>query len=281
MRSLIPALGALGVLMIYSGLTSRTSGRSKAFGALDRLCQEAGGSLTAGRLAMVCCGLFGVSFLVVAGFTSAAVPAIVLATAASVAPIAMLRSRRASRREVFREQWPDAIATLIAGVRAGISLPEVCCSLSQRGPGDLRPGFSGLAATYRATGSFEAGLAKLRDTMADPVADRICVALGVAHDVGGNDLVRVLRTLSEFVREDLRVRKEIRARWSWTVSAARVAAASPWIVLLIMSLRPEAAAAYATGSGSMVILGGAVATVTGYRLMLRAARLPDDDRLET
>ena len=281
MRSLIPALGALGLLMIFSGLTSRTSRRSKAFGALDRLCLEAGGALTAGQLALASCGLFVASFIVVAGVTSAAVPAIILATAASIAPIAMLRSKRASRREAFREQWPDAIATLIAGVRAGISLPEVCCSLSQRGPVDLRPGFSRLAATYRSTGSFQAGLATLRDTMGDPVADRICVALGVAHDVGGNDLVRVLRTLGEFVRDDLRVRKEIRARWSWTVSAARVAAASPWVVLLIMSLRPEAAAAYRTGSGSMVILGGLIATVAGYRLMLRAARLPDDDRLET
>jgi tight adherence protein B len=91
--------------------------------------------------------------------------------------------------------------------------------------------------------------------------------------------VRVLRTLGDFVREDVRVRKEIEARWSWTLTAARVAAAAPWIVLVMMSTRPEAAAAYNSTAGATVVGAGAAVTIAGYRLMLRAARLPDHRRL--
>ena len=91
--------------------------------------------------------------------------------------------------------------------------------------------------------------------------------------------MRVLRTLGNFVREDIRVRKEIEARWSWTVTAARVAAGAPWLVLLLMSTRPEAAIAYNSASGVVVVIAGAAATILGYRLMLRAARLPEDRRL--
>jgi len=115
--------------------------------------------------------------------------------------------------------------------------------------------------------------------MADPVADRVVTVLVLAHEVGGTDLVRVLRTLGDFVREDLKVRQEIEARWSWTVTAARVAAAAPWLVLVMMSTRPETATAFSSPSGVLVILMGAAATGLGYALMLRAARLPTERRL--
>ncbi len=168
---------------------------------------------------------------------------------------------------------------MIAAVRSGVSLPEACTSLTERGPEGLREGWLSFASTYRATGSFRAGLERLVSTLADPVADRVSAALSIAQDVGGTELVRVLRAVGDFVRDDLRVRKEIEARWSWTVTAARVAAAAPWVVLLLMSTRPESAAAYNTPNGVLVISIGAAATVIGYRLMLRAARLPEDRRL--
>jgi tight adherence protein B len=217
--------------------------------------------------------------IVTAGLTGSLVVALAAGAAAAWSPVALARSRRMRRRRGFREAWPDAIATLIASVRAGVSLPEACASLLSRGPLQLRPGFEAFSSSYRATGSFQAALTRLRAELADPVADRVALALSMAHEVGGTDLVRVLRTLADFVREDLRVRKEIESRWSWTVSAARVAAAAPWVVLVMMSLRPEAAAAYDSAAGATVIGVGAAATFIGYRLMLRAARLPEDSRV--
>ena len=59
-----------------------------------------------------------------------------------------------------------------------------------------------------------------------------------------------------------------------------VAVAAPWIVLLLMCLRPEAAAAYNSTTGVMVIAVGGLTTALGYMAMLRAARLPAERRLE-
>lgn len=279
MKLLVPAMLATGVLLIYSGLTAPPTRRARSAGWLRWLIDESGmPSLTPVRLLGASAGLALTSFVLFAGITGAFVPSLVVALAAAAAPIGYVRAKRIDRRRALREAWPDALASMVAGIRAGVSLPEVCASLAERGPEDLKPAFSAFAATYRASGTFSTALQRLRDALADPVGDRVVAALGLAHEVGGTDLVRVLRTLSDFVREDLRIRKEIEARWSWTVTAARVAAASPWIVLLIMSLRPEAAAAYDSPSGGMVVLFGAVATVGGYRLMLRAARLPEERR---
>ncbi|HJG52920.1 MAG TPA: type II secretion system protein F, partial [Brachybacterium faecium] len=88
-----------------------------------------------------------------------------------------------------------------------------------------------------------------------------------------------LRTLSAFLREDARTRAELEARQSWTVNAARLALAAPWIVLALMATRPQAAQAYDTATGMVLIVVGAVASLIAYRVMLLIARLPQDERV--
>jgi tight adherence protein B len=50
-----------------------------------------------------------------------------------------------------------------------------------------------------------------------------------------------LRALSGYLREDLRTRGELESRQAWTVNAARLAVAAPWVVLLLMSLQRDVA----------------------------------------
>ena len=281
MKLLIPAMGALGLLLVYDGIAyGQGSARPRGLRHLNVLLRDAGLDSSSGKwLILSTFGLEILTLAIVLGLTGSLIVAGTLAVAVICLPFSVLRGRVASRRRRFHEAWPDAVATLIASVRAGVALPEACASLTERGPVELRSGFRSFSSTYRASGSFTAGLARLQDDMADPIADRVIAALILTYEVGGTELVRVLRSLGDFVREDLRVRKEIEARWSWTVTAARVAAAAPWIVLLLMATRPEAAAAYNSSSGMAVIGGGAVATIVGYRLMLRASRLPEERRL--
>jgi len=97
--------------------------------------------------------------------------------------------------------------------------------------------------------------------------------------VGGTDLGRLLRTLSGFLREDARTRAELESRQSWTVNAARLAVAAPWIMLALLSLRPDAVEAYNTGAGVVVLAVGGALCLAAYRLMLRLGRLPDEERV--
>ena len=281
MRSTIVAIGALGIALIYAGITSPPRRRRPVWIIrLEEFTHDAGfrrlsgirflGILTAGWLLLL---------ILSAGITTSLSIALTIATASVWLVLTTVRSRREERRRQRGTVWPDAIAVLIAAVRAGVSLPEACIGLTNRGPDELKEGFDAFTSTYRASGSFDAALVALRTELSDPIGDRVAVALGLANEVGGSDLVRVLRALGDFVREDLRVRKEIEARWSWTVTAARVAAAAPWAVLLMMSTRPEAARAYDSATGALVLALGGSATIIGYRLMLRAARLPDEPRL--
>ena len=81
------------------------------------------------------------------------------------------------------------------------------------------------------------------------------------------------------LREDMRTRGELEARQSWTVNGAKVAVAAPWLVLALLSTRPQAAVAYASASGAVILLAGAVVSIVAYRLMLRLGRLPEEERM--
>jgi tight adherence protein B len=55
--------------------------------------------------------------------------------------------------------------------------------------------------------------------------------------------------------------------------------AAPWVVLGLLSLRPEAVAAYNTAAGSVVLVVGGSLCLIAYRVMLRIGRLPDEERV--
>ncbi|KQY21179.1 type II secretion system protein F [Cellulomonas sp. Root485] len=209
------------------------------------------------------------------------IPSIALCFAlfAAMAPWAVVRGRARRRRARLRQLWPEVVDHLGSGIRAGLALPEAVAQIGERGPVELREAFTAFAEDYRATGRFSDSLDALKARLADPVADRIVEALRLTRDVGGTDLGRLLRTLSTFLREDVRTRGELEARQSWTVYAARLAVAAPWVVLALLATRSEAAAAYDTPAGFAVLAVGGACTIVAYLVMLRIARLPDDPRV--
>jgi tight adherence protein B len=194
-------------------------------------------------------------------------------------PYAQVRRLAGKRRADLREVWPEVVDNLASAVRAGLSLPEALSALSTRGPEVLRPPFARFAAEYRSSGRFGPCLDRLKDDLADPVGDRIVETLRVAREVGGTDLGRVLRTLATFLREDARARAELETRQGWTVSAARLAVAAPWVVLLLLATQSTTLAAYDSPVGTALLIGGGVVCVVAYRLMLRLGRLPEDVRV--
>ena len=122
-------------------------------------------------------------------------------------------------------------------------------------------------------------LDRLKDGLADPVGDRVCETVRVAREVGGSDLGTVLRTLSAFLREDARTRGELEARQSWTVNAARLAVAAPWLILLLLASQSTTLGAYDSPAGIMLLAIGGGVCVVAYRLMVWIGRLPEERRV--
>ena len=273
-------LGGVGLLPIWMSCTSDPprwrSRRSRLLA--DILVQAGAGRTSPTMFVLGSIGLGLLIGLVFLGMSRAWPVALAFAAIFTAIPFLVISSRARNRRTRLREVWPEAVDTLVSGVRAGMSLPEALTNLGERGPEAVRPQFRAFATDYAASARFDSSLDRLKTRFADPVADRIVEALRLAHEVGGTDLGTLLRSLSQMLREDMRTRGELEARQSWTVNGAKVAVAAPWLVLALLSSRPQAAAAYATTAGAVVLLIGAVVSVIAYRLMLRLGRLPEEER---
>ena len=283
MGSLAGLLFGLGVFLVWRSFEPPAPPRpgrvTRRERAADLLAQAGIETVTPGALLASCVGV-GTVVLVLMYVVSRS-PAIALAFAvmASYAPVALVKYRARQRRSELRDLWPEIVDNLASGVRAGLSLPEALTQVGLRGPAELRRPFQRFGEDYRATGRFYQCLDRLKAGLADPVGDRIVESLRMAREVGGTDLGRLLRTLSAFLREDARTRAELETRQAWTVNAARLAVAAPWIVLALLSLRPEAVDAYNSAAGLVVLLIGGGLCLVAYRVMVRIGRLPEEERV--
>ena len=283
MGALLGLLFGLGVFLVWRSFTPPAPRRSarptRRDRAADLLAQAGIEAVTPGGLAASCLGVGAV--VLVGMYVVSHSPAIALAFAciASWAPVALVKHRARQRRSDLRALWPEVVDNLASGVRAGLSLPEALTQIGVRGPEELRRPFVRFGEDYRATGKFYDCLDRLKASLADPVGDRIVESLRMARQVGGSDLGRLLRTLSAFLREDARTRAELETRQGWTINAARLAVAAPWIVLGLLSLRPQAVDAYNSAAGVVVLGVGGGLCLVAYRVMVRIGRLPEEVRV--
>lgn len=282
MSAALGLLAGLGLFLIWTACWSAPAhnvmpGRRSR---VARLLHQAGvPQVSPASLLASTAGLAVLVVLIVFVLTGAPAIALCFGLFSAYLPFALLQMRARRRLAVMRDLWPDVVDHLRSAIRAGLSLPEALVQLGSKGPDQLREEFKAFGADYRATGHFESALQRLKSTLADPVADRIIEALRLTRDVGGSDLGRLLGTLSEFLRDHARTRSELEARQSWTVNAARLAVAAPWIVLMLMATRPEAIAAYNSAAGWAVLGGGLLLSVFCYRIMLRIGALPEEQRV--
>lgn len=284
MGAALGGLFGLGLLLVAWSRQGRHPVKGRSRGTrktpLRDLLAEAGHPFASPRLVVGACAASAcLAFVVVAGASSSAAIGAPFAAFAGYAPIGLLRAQRRRRSVELRELWPDVVDNLASAVRAGLGLAEALAELGERGPGPLRAPFASFAQDYRATGRFSMSLDRLKESLADPTGDRVVEAVRMAREVGGTELGRLLRTLSEFLREDARTRAEVATRQGWTVNAARLALAAPWIVLGLFALRPASVAAYNTTAGVFVLLSGGGLSLIAYRVMLRIARLPEEERV--
>ncbi len=283
MGALLGLVFGIGLLLIWQSGTRRSphpTGPGSRSRQRSELLRQAGvDGVSPAQLGLIQVVAAGIVALVVLVATGTVAIATCFAVMGFFVPIALLRRLRTKRAVELREVWPEVVDNLASGVRAGLALPEALSSLGARGPEPLRAPFRRFGADYRASGRFMECLDRLKDSLADPVGDRICETLRVAREVGGTDLGQVLRTLSAFLREDARTRAELETRQGWTINAARLAVAAPWLVLLLLGTQSTTLRAYDSPTGAAVLAIGGVVCVVAYRVMVRIGRLPQERRV--
>jgi tight adherence protein B len=175
--------------------------------------------------------------------------------------------------------WPEVIDHLMSGIQSGLSLTESLAGLSTRGPEVLRPAFTQFKANLYGSGDLTQAIEELKAKFSHHGSDQIFEALIISKALGGSELLQILRTLGDFLRQDLALRREIEVKHGWIKNSAHLSAAAPWILLLLLSTQPSTATAYSTTTGALILVAGLVMTGVAYIWMNRLGRLPVTPRV--
>lgn len=251
----------------------------RRFGRLRRWCDEAG--LAGVSLAVIAIVLGTVSVIVASAVTAIIpVPAVApLGVALGFGvPLIALSSVRDSRRRRARALWPDVIDSIRVSLRSGSTLLESVGTASSMVPAEWRAAWAGLESDLRRGSDADVALRRLQHTLADPIADRVIESLAVAREFGGTELPAVLAELARSIRTEQGIRDEARTRQSWVRHAATLGVIAPWVVLALLASRPENRDAYASATGSVLIVASAGATVVAYFVMSALGTLREPRR---
>jgi tight adherence protein B len=220
-----------------------------------------------------------VSTAVVLLMTRSMFIAIAFGTLAGEIAFVTVRAKNKLNEAALIAAWPEVIDHLMSGIQSGLSLTESLAGLSTRGPEVLRPAFIQFKSTLYGSGDLVQAIQELKAIFAHHGSDQIFEALIISKALGGSELLHILRSLGDFLRQDLALRREIEVKHGWIKNSAHLSAAAPWILLLLLSTQPSTATAYSTPTGAMILVAGLVMTGIAYIWMSQLGRLPQTPRV--
>lgn len=240
---------------------------------------QAGLALTPPQFWAASALLGGGAFILFALSTGTPVVALVPAVVIGLTPRFVYARRRVQRLRLVQLAWPDGLRDLIAGVSAGMSLPQALVALATNGPPALQAAFVRFPTLSRMLGVVPA-LEVVREELADPTSDRVIEVLILAHERGGRLVTEVLRDLAEATTVDVRTSEEIATVALEQKINARAVFALPWLVLFFLTARQGPFRDfYQSPGGALVVAIAAVASLAGMWVVSRLSRDPVEERV--
>lgn len=270
------SLCALGLaLFVESSKTSAAVSKSRNSGPKNRRSR-----LSCDNKSLVYAAISAVVVsMVVLAWTRSVIITIPFSIFAMV--VTWLHFRHRDRREsaAMLQVWPEVTDHLISAIHSGLSLTEALVGLGVRGPELIRPYFLSFHNELLESGNFVSSAERLKARLNTHGSDQILEAIIMAKSLGGSELLQIFRTLGDFLRQDLTLRKEIEIKHGWIKNSAHLSAAAPWLLLLLLSSQPGTAQAFAQPGGVIILLLGLLLTGAAYMWMGKLGQLPAPSRV--
>jgi tight adherence protein B len=181
------------------------------------------------------------------------------------------RVRRGQARS--EEQLRDAVATLAAGARAGLSLRQSLLEAAGEAEPPLRGALEEALRRLSLGEPLDRALASLAAAIGSPDAALVVTLLQVHRRTGGN-LPALLEEVAETVGQRTAARRQLRALTAQGRASGTVLAVLPiaFVILLSWTGGDGLGAFYRTAQGSLLLLAGLVCEGLGFAWIRRIVR---------
>lgn len=180
-------------------------------------------------------------------------------------PYFILRSRQASRLRAFQGQLQNVLMQLASSVRAGYSIQQAIDFVAHEMPAPAGKEFSQVVRDVKLGRALMDALDDLLVRIQSEDLQMIITAIHIQHETGGN-LAEILETISETIRERMRIQGQLRALTGTQRLASYVLGGLPVIVFLVlMLLNPSYEAnLFNPGPTLCIPVCAAISMVSGY-----------------
>jgi tight adherence protein B len=173
-----------------------------------------------------------------------------------------LRIRTERRYQAFANHLPDSLQLIVGSLRAGFSLVQAVEAMVHEAPDPIGAEFSRALAETRLGADIEDALTRLAIRMHSRDLEWVVIALRIQREIGGN-LVEVVTTNVETMREREALRRHVRALSAeGRMSAYVIGALPPFIIILMLLIRREYILPLFITPAGLALLAAAGALIT-------------------
>jgi tight adherence protein B len=147
----------------------------------------------------------------------------------------ILKFLKKRRENKFLQAFPDAVDTIVRGIRAGLPLLDSMRILSLEAPEPLRSEFRSIMETQAIGMPIGDACSKLYERIPVPEANFFGIVIAIQQKSGGN-LSEALANLSRVLRDRKKMKAKIQAMSMEAKASAGIIGALPPIVMILVYL---------------------------------------------
>jgi tight adherence protein B len=188
------------------------------------------------------------------------------------------QTRVAAENQKANTQWPKYLDSIHSATWAGATLEQALLDSISSAPAKHSWALLEFEKDHNSGIAFNESLDNLKARLANPIADRFIEITRLASASGGRGYLNALRAQSLQLRLENSTWSEINVKQNWVLGTAKLAVLAPWLILVLLSFRPETAIAFQSESGVAVLALGTVASLLAFRLIKTLGKLPPRQR---
>jgi len=183
-------------------------------------------------------------------------------------PVWLLKYLKKRRETKFLNAFPDAVDTIVRGVKAGLPLLDSMRLISLESPEPVRSEFRAIMETQAIGIPIGEACAKLFERIPIPEANFFGIVIAIQSKSGGN-LSEALGNLSKVLRERKKMKAKIQAMSMEAKASASIIACLPIAVMILISITSLSyiELLWTHPTGRMMLAGSAVWMLMGVMVM--------------
>ena len=198
-------------------------------------------------------------------FGAGVLPAATLACLGAFLPLLFIRLKKEKRRKTFEGQLGDTLIMICNSLKSGFSFQQAMENVATDMPAPMGTEFARVCNEIRYGSTMDEALESMADRVKSPDLMLVVSAVCIQRTTGGN-LSEILSTISDTIRDRLKVKGEIRSITAQGRTSGMIIGALPvFIAVALMLINPDYMNVFFTDpKGRIMLIVSVVMEVVGF-----------------